>query len=479
MTFYTASSSKPSATRRDALTQVAGGLGGVALSWLMSQRPLAAESFASLKPKNPHFAPKAKNVIFIYVSGGPSTIDMFDPKPVLNKYNGKPAPFEIKGRALNGSQLVLASPWAFKRQGQTGRAVSELLPKFGEVVDDVAFVRSMTTDRIDHSTAQFSFVTGRGFTGFPSLGSWIAYGLGTENQNLPAFIALESGEATIRTRAYSSAWLPPVYSGTKMVSNPEAPMFDISRPSDMTDEQQRSLLEVVNGLNRRQKRFRPLDPDLEARIANYELAARMQVEAMKVCDTGAESEATKRLYGLEDPLAAPFGKNCLLARRLIEGGVRFVTLITASCKGADWDVHNNIRGQFPLLCRSIDQGMHGLLTDLKARGLLESTLVVWSGEFGRLPTIEYEHQRPGRDHNPYGFSIWMAGAGVKAGADYGDTDELGYAAEREFRLTHSDIHATIQHLVGLDYRKNTFRYEGRDESLVGVNPARVVKEVLA
>ena len=473
-------------SRRQALQEAAGGLGAVAFSWLLDQQNVLGAStlgapgpLYNLMPKQPHFPPKAKNVIFIYISGGPSTIDMFDPKPGLLKYDGKPAPFEIKGRALNGSQQIMASPWSFQQYGQSGRPVSELLPYFAKAVDQVAFVRSMTTDRIDHSTAQFTFVTGRGITGFPSIGSWIAYGLGTENQNLPAFIALENGQATIATRAYSSAWLPPVYSGTKMEANPEAPMFDIKRPKDMTGDQQAELLQIVEGLNRVQKRAYPLDQDLEARIANYELSARMQIEAMKVADISNESAATKQLYGLEDKVAGPFSHNCLMARRLVESGVRFVTIISGSGGGAGWDCHNNIQGSMPGLCKSIDQGMYALLTDLKARGLMENTLVIWSGEFGRLPTIEAKNVRPGRDHNPYGFSMWMAGAGVKPGIDYGATDDLGYAAIKDYKLTHSDIHATIQHLVGLDYKKNTFLYEGRDESLVGINPARVVNEVLA
>lgn len=471
-------------TRRRMLREAAGGLGAIALGSMLGQQSSFGASTGALKqydltPKQPHFPPRAKNVIFIYISGGPSTIDMFDPKPVLEKYDGQPAPFEIKGRALNGSQQVMASPWAFKRHGQSGRPVSELLPAFANVVDDVAYVRSMTTDRIDHSTAQFTFVTGRGITGFPSIGAWISYGLGTENQNLPAFIALETGGSTIKTRAYSSAWLPPVYSGTKMTADAESPMYDISRPKDMSGEQQAQLLKIVKGLNRRQKQAYPLDQDLESRIANYELAARMQLEATRVADISGETEATKQLYGLDDKVAAPFGQNCLLARRLIESGVRFVTLISGTGGGAGWDTHNNIQGALPGLCRSIDRPMYGLLTDMKARGLLKDTLIVWSGEFGRLPTIQSTGARPGRDHNPYGFSMWMAGAGVKAGVDFGDTDDLGYAANKEHKVTHSDIHATIQHLVGLDYKKNTFSYEGRDETLVGVNPARVVNEILA
>ena len=464
-------------SRREALQQAALGFGGVAFH-AMLQADQTKPAVYDLKPKAPHFAPKAKNVIFIYIGGGASTIDMFDPKPVLQKYDGKPAPFEIKGRALNGSQQVLASPWAFHRYGQSGRPVSDLLPHFSKVVDKVAFVRSMATDRIDHSTAQFTFVTGRGITGFPAIGSWVAYALGTENQNLPAYIALETSSPTIGTRAYSSAWLPPVFSGTRMESNPESPIFDIRRPQEISAAEQAELLDVVKSLNRVQKQKYPLDQDLEARIANYELAARMQLEALKVADISKESAATKELYGIDGQVSGAFGRNCLLARRLIESGVRFVQIISASGGGSPWDTHSNIKGALPGLCKSIDQGMSALLTDLDARGMLKDTLVVWSSEFGRLPTIEQNTAAPGRDHNPYGFSMWMAGAGVKAGIDFGDTDELGYAAIKDHQVGHSDIHATIQHLLGIDYERNTFPYEGRNESLVGVNPARVVKEIL-
>jgi hypothetical protein len=442
-----------------------------------AESALAKERTYDLKPKPTHFPAKAKNVIFIYVGGGPSTIDMFDPKPKLLQYDGKPAPFEIKGRALNGSQQIMASPWKFKEVGQSGRQVSDLLPYFQKVVDKTTFVRSMTTDRIDHSTAQFTFVTGRGFTGFPSLGSWVAYALGTENQNLPAYVALGQG-ATIGERAHSSAWLPPVYNGVGMRADAKTPIYDIKRPDNMSEVQQRRLLDMVGELNRQQKAQQyPLDQDLEARIANYELAARMQLEALKVADLDQESEATKKLYGIDQKVAGPFSKLCLMARRLVEKDVRFVTVYAGG--GGNWDTHNNIEGQLPGLCEYIDQGMSGLLVDLEQRGMMKDTLVVWSGEFGRLPTIEAKNNKPGRDHNPYGFSMWMAGSGVKPGFDLGSTDELGYAADKNLKCGHADIHATIQHLLGIDYKRNTFPYEGRDESLVGVTPARVLTELFA
>ena len=460
-------------SRREALRTAATGFGGLALSSMMAWS--AQEERArihDLMPKQPHFAPKAKNVIFLYVGGGPSTIDMFDPKPMLKKFDGQPAPFEIKGRALNGSQQILASPWAFTKCGESGRDVSDLLPHFQKVVDKVSFVRSMTTDRIDHSTAQFTFVTGRGFTGFPSLGAWVSYALGSENRNLPAFIAMGDG-ATIGPRAHASAWLPPVYSGTSMQADQQAPIYDIKRPENMTADWQARLLDTVKQLNQEQKRQYPLDRELEARIANYELAARMQLEALKVADLSSESEATRKLYGVDEPGSGGYGRLCLQARRLVESGVRFVQIYG----GGGWDTHSNIHGQLPGLCQRIDQGMSALLMDLDQRGMLKDTMVVWSGEFGRLPTIEAASAQPGRDHNPYGFSMWMAGAGVKRGFDLGASDDLGYAAV-ESKAGHSDVHATIQYLLGVDYRKNTFLYEGRDESLVGVTPARILQDLL-
>lgn len=463
---------KPFLSRRQALQQVALGFGGLAMNSLFA----GEQKLYDLNPRKPHFAPKAKNVIFIYIGGGPSTLDMYDPKPVLRKYDGKPAPFEIKGRALNGSQQVMASPWEFTKCGQSGREISNLLPHFQKVVDKVSFVRSMTTDRIDHSTAQFTFMTGRGFTGFPALGSWVNYALGSQNQNLPGFIALGEG-ASIGTRAHSSAWLPPVFSGTQMRADGKAPIYDIKRPDSMTPEQQIQLLDMVKELNREQKASHPLDQDLEARIANYELAARMQVEALRVADLNQESDATRKLYGCDEKVSGQFGKLCLMARRLVESGVRFVQVYGGG--GGNWDTHSNLAGQLPGLCQYIDQGMSALLQDLDQRGMLADTLVVWSGEFGRLPTIESKNANPGRDHNPYGFNMWMAGAGLKRGYDLGATDELGYAALAEHRVGHADIHATIQHLLGVDYKRNTFFYEGRDESLVGVTPARVLKELLA
>jgi len=468
---------KRNLTRRQALRETAGGLGAVGAAWLTAQDRLRATGDApkvyDLLPKTPHFAPKAKSVIFLYMGGGPSTVDLFDPKPALRKYDGKEAPFEIKGRRLNGSQEVMASPFEFKQHGQSGRWVSELLPHFAKHVDKTAFVRSMWTDRIDHSTAQFTFVTGRGIAGFPSLGSWVSYGLGSENQDLPAFIALEDSPATIKTRAYGSAWLPPIFNGTRM-SAEGSPIFDVERPEQISRRQQLDFLGTVEKLNRLHQQRYPLDVEFESRIANYELAAKMQLSAIDVADISDESEATKKLYGLDDDKTREYGARCLLARRLVEKGVRFVTVINGS-----WDHHSNIKEKIEELTYRTDRGVAALLEDLSQRGLLDETLVVWSGEFGRLPTIESRQDKPGRDHNPYGFNMWMAGGGVQPGAELGETDELGYAAVEEYKVGHSDVHATILHQLGLSFEDLTFEYEGRDESLVGVQPARVLDEILA
>ncbi|MGH9786548.1 MAG: DUF1501 domain-containing protein [Terriglobia bacterium] len=464
-------------SRRQLLRDAASGFGSLALVWLLDQDRMRAESTPrsyDLRPRKPDFAAKVKSVIYLYMGGGPSTIDMFDPKPALKKYDGQDSPTRVSGRRLGVSQKVMASPWEFTQYGESGRWVSELMPNFAKVVDHTTFLRAVTTDRVDHSTAQFTALTGRGVAGFPSIGSWAAYGLGSENQDLPAFVALEDTYTTIRNRVWGSAWLPPVYQGTRMNVD-GAPIFDVARPKGVTGEEQSSFLRLVNDLNRVQKRQKySRDLDLEARIANYELAARMQLAATKIADLSKETDATRKLYGLDDPKTSNFSTCCLMSRRLVEHGVRFITVVNGG-----WDHHSNIKADLPEVCHRTDRGIFGLLSDLKSRGLLDSTLVVWGGEFGRLPTVEQVSARPGRDHNPHGFSIWMAGGGLKPGFDLGDTDEIGYAALDGDKVTHSDVHATILHLLGLDFKKLTFEYEGRDESLTGVNPARVITGVLA
>lgn len=464
-------------SRRQLLRSAANGFGNTALLWLLNQETARADAprpAPDLRPKAPHLPSRVKSVIYLFMGGGPSSLDMFDRKPVLHKYDGNDAPQRLEGRRLGGSQKVMASPWQFKQYGQSGRWVSELLPEFPKIVDELTILRAVTTDRVDHSTAQFSALTGRGVAGFPSIGSWVAYGLGSENQDLPAFVALEDTYTTIRNRIWSSAFLPPIYQGTSM--NPEGtPLFDIARPKDVTADHQESFLRLATNLNRLQKqKHYPRDADLEARVANFELAARMQLSATDAANLSRETEATKRLYGFDDSRTRHFGACCLQARRLVERGVRFVAVVNGG-----WDHHTNIKEDLPKVCYSTDRGTAALIQDLRSRGLLESTLVVWGGEFGRLPTIEQVSSRPGRDHNPHGFSIWMAGGGLKRGYDFGDTDELGYAAIKQYKVTHSDVHATILHLLGLDFKRLTYQHEGRDESLTGVVPARVIREILS
>ena len=466
-------------SRRQMLRSVATGFGSTALAWMLHQQRLSAaptvgQHAYDLLPKKPGFAPKIKSVIYLYMGGGPSTVDMFDAKPVLAKYDGQDAPMHLEGRRLGGSQKVMASPWQFKQYGHSGRWVSELLPNFANVVDHVTMLRSVTTDRVDHSTAQFTAVTGRGIAGYPSIGAWASYGLGTENQDLPAFIALEDTYTTIRNRIWGSAFLPPIYQGTRM--NVEgSPIFDVARPEDVTEQQQKTFLQLVTGLDRVQKKQNYAhDLDLEARISNYELAAKMQLAASNVADLSKETDVTKKLYGFDDAQTKNFGACCLMARRLVENGVRFVTVVNGG-----WDHHTNIKEDLPKVCYNTDKGVAALITDLHGRGLLGQTLVIWGGEFGRLPTVEQVIAKPGRDHNPHGFSVWMAGGGLKPGFDFGDTDELGYSAIEQYKVTHSDVHATILHLLGLDFKTLTFEHEGRDESLIGINAARVITEIFA
>ena len=463
-------------TRRQVLREAAGGIGAIAASWLLHQDGLLAASSGgnvpNLLPRQPHFPAKAKSVIFIYMGGAPSTIDMFDYKPGLWKYDGKDSPFLIKGRRLGGSQQVMASPFEFQKYGQTGRNVSNLLPHFAKVADEPAFIRSMWTDRIDHSTAQFTFVSGRGIAGFPSLGSWVSYGLGTENQNLPAFVALEESPTTIKRRAWGSAWLPPIYQGTLMNVD-RAPLTNLSRAEGVTETDQQDFLRIANSLNKLHQQKYPLDPDFETRIANYELAARMQLEATKVADISQESEATRKLYGVDDPHSGGYGARCLTARRLIESGVRFVTVING-----EWDHHSNIKEKIQELCQKTDQGVAALLTDLKARGLLDETLVVWASEMGRTPfDNNLVTPAPGRDHNQYGLVVWMAGGNVRPGATFGETDDFSVRAAGE-EIPVRDVHATILRLMGLEQDRLTYLHAGRFKKLTDTG-GRVIDEILS
>jgi len=461
-------------TRRQMLAEFGGGLAGIACSWLLARETIASEQtnrqLFDLLSKPPHFTPRARNVIFLYMGGGPSQMDLFDPKPALTKRHGQPIPFSITQRAIGGSVKLMASPFKFAKYGQSGIELSELLPHLSEVVDDIAIVRSGVTTRIDHGEALLMMHTGRPLSGFPSLGCWVTYALGTDNDSMPAYVALPETDPERLRNSISSGWLPALYQGTPLNIKGGSPIFDLERPSSMSAADQRGYLDLTQALNRRHARARGDLPQLAARIQNFELAARMQVEALRNIDLSNETAATRRMYGLENDVTKRFGTQCLTARRLVEAGVRFVHLIRN-----DWDHHGKLKESLTKSCHETDQPVAALLRDLKQRGLLDNTLVIWAGEFGRLPVVQGSD---GRDHNPFGFSFWMAGGGVTGGTIYGATDEFSYAAV-ENKVTMADFHATVLHLLGLDHRKVTFSFEGRDESLTGVELARVVEEIFA
>jgi hypothetical protein len=452
-------------TRREALLGSMGGWGSIVFSSLLRG---GSAQVHDLLPRAPHFPAKAKSVIFLFMPGGPSQVDLLDPKPALSRHDGKTPPIKVVSRKDVAQPKLFASPFRFVRHGQSGIEVSELLPGLASVVDEIAVIRSAVTDRIDHDTAQYHYMSGRNISGFPAIGAWVTYGLGSENQNLPGYIALHDGDALIGPRAWTGGWLPPTYAGTLMEVE-GVPIPDLKRPETMSREAETTVIGMVNGLNRLHRPKHPELLELDARIANYEMAARMQMEAMAVADPSRESESVKRLYGLDHAETKSFGARCLVARRLVESGVRFVQVTNGG-----WDHHAKLAENLSKSAGKIDIPVAGLIRDLKQRGLLDSTLVVWGGEFGRLPTAE---RADGRDHNPRGFSVWMAGGGIKGGAIYGATDEIGYAAA-ENPVSHSDMHATILHLLGLDVRKLTYEYDGRAETLIGVNPARVLREIL-
>lgn len=448
-------------SRRALLRQSSAGAGLLALRTMM-----AAESDPEtlLSPKIPHFAPKAKRVIFLLMHGGPSSIDIFDPKPRLERDNGKPIPFK-RGLTFGEDSVggLMKPLWPFKHYGQSGLPVSDLFPHVGSCADDLCVIRSMVGDGVDHGAAMLQTHTGMFQFKRPSMGSWTLYGLGTENQNLPGFI-------TIKPRGHggqnnwSSSFLPSEYQGTAIgssnmkVEEIEKEPMPFLVPRGLVSEPQRYQLDMLQKMNRRNADLNDHDPDLEARINAFELAFRMQVEAPAAFEVEKESEETKKLYGMDDEVTRDFGWQCLLARRLSERGVRFV-----QCSHGYWDHHSKIEKQHPELAVEVDKPIAGLLKDLKARGLLEDTLVIWTGEFGRTPWA----QSDGRDHNPYGYTLWMAGGGVKAGSVYGATDEFGYHAVED-RMHIHDMHATVLHLLGLDHEKLTYRYAGRDFRLTDV-----------
>ena len=453
-------------TRRELLACSANGFGLAALAGILQ----GAEAPNPLAPKPAPLPAKAKSVIYLFMHGGVSHVDTFDPKPQLTRYTGKTLSAElaktIKTSFIHDpSKAVLrGSPWDFRPGGSCGTPVSDLFPHVRTMMDDIAVIRGCYSDQFDHAPAIYLRSTGSQIAGRPSLGSWVTYGLGTENQNLPAFVVMSDGSTKSGPPAYGSGFLPAVYQGAVFRSG-ESPILYLKNPDGVTSEVQRGTLDLITTLDRLHEKTRPHDSTLGARIASYELAWRMQSSAPEAVDLSKESETTKKLYGIGEGITDDFGRKCLLARRLVERGVRFVELISGTNVGADWDdAHTDLTGSHPRMAAKSDQPIAGLLQDLKSRGLLDSTLVVWSGEFGRTPLSQGDN---GRDHHPYGFSMWMAGGGIKGGQVLGATDEFGVQAA-EMRVDAHDVNATILRLLGLDHKHLTYLYQGRDIRLTDV-----------
>lgn len=471
--------------RREFLLRSGGGLGGIALNWLLQNEARAQEKPAGISPaarkdpfapKKPHFEAKAKRVIFLFMVGGPSQLDLFDPKPGLEKWVGKPLP-EATGRPksqfTNGAEVILPSTRKWAKHGKSGIEVSDLMPNLAKNVDDICFLRSCWCTNTIHAPAMYELHSGRTLMGFPSLGSWVVYGLGSESENLPAYCVMPQPEGVPEGGApcWSSAFLPAVYQGTLLRRGP-SPILNLKPPPDVGGEQNRRSFDLVKKLN--ELNAPPGDTELEARIASYELAFRMQQYAPEAVDLTKETEATRKAYGIDDAKTNDFGTRLLLARRLVERGVRFVTVYSGGGPVAmQWDAHDDINANHEKMCGLVDKPIGALLADLKQRGLLKDTLVVWCSEFGRTPNSQ---GGKGRDHNPLGYTMWLAGGGAKGGTVVGETDEFGLKAIED-RISVNDFHATILHLLGLDHEKLTFLHSGRDERLTDV-AGRVVEKAI-
>jgi Protein of unknown function (DUF1501) len=452
--------------RREFLTKSGCGFGLVALSSLLEASP-----GSPLAARPPHFPAKAKSIIYLFMHGGASHVDTFDPKPELTKHSGQPLSLEL-AKTIKTSfihdptkAVLRGSPWQFRPGGKSGLFVSDLYPHVRDCADDIAVIRSCYHDVFDHAPAIYLRNTGSQFPGRPCLASWVSYGLGTENQNLPAFVVMSEGSMKSGPSAYSAGFLPAVYQGTVFRSG-DNPILYLQNPPGINGDVQRDTLNFVDQMDRLHQAARPGDSTLEARIASYELAFRMQSSAPEAVDLSQESPVTKALYGIGEPLTDDFGRKCLLARRLVERGVRFIQVYSGTTLGDDWDgAHTDLIASHTKMAGKSDRPIAGLLRDLKGCGLLDSTLVVWSGEFGRTPLGQGQN---GRDHHPYGFSMWMAGGGVKGGQALGATDEFGVQAV-DMRVDAHDVNATLLRLMGLDHEKLTYFYQGRDQSLTDVH----------
>ena len=457
-------------SRRRFLDQTACGLGGIALWQLMADEAQA----------KPHFLPRAKNIIFLFMPGAPSQLDLLDPKPAMKKYHSQPVPAHmlegLDDALIRGSAHVFASPRTFRKYGQSGMAYSDYIPHLGKIADDICLVRSMHTDVSNHTPGQLLMNCGQQIFGHPSMGSWVTYGLGSENQNLPGFIVMTSNSGSgidAGTANWSNGFLPSEYRGVTFRASAD-PVLHLRNPKGVSAATQRARLDALGDLNRI-RQAKTGDPEIASRIAAYEMAYRMQSAAPELLDFSGESKATRELYGLDNDTTKAFGTNCLLARRMVERGVRFVQLYHST-----WDDHSNLNQQLKTNCDMTDRGAAALVLDLKQRGLLGETLVVWGGEFGRTPMNEVRRGntpgKEGRDHHPYAFSMWLAGGGIRPGQIVGETDELGYHVTRDPIHVH-DLQATLLHCLGIDHEQLTFRHQGRDFRLTDVG-GTVVKKLL-
>jgi len=444
---------------------------------LADKQASAAEN--PLQPRSPHFAAKAKSVIFLFMDGGPSQMDTFDPKPRLRQDHGKQIPMKTPTTVFNIGNNVLGSPFEFSQYGQTGAFVSDLFPHVATCVDDLTIIRSMVSDHSEHTAANYFMHSGSGFQGRPSMGGWVVYGLGSECDNLPGFVVLESGLIPPGGHdLFGSGFLPASYQVT-MFRNGAVPIADL-KPREQSADVQQAKLGLLRNLNKGVlDRFAHVS-EVEATISNYELAFRMQSAVPDLLDLKQESEATRKLYGLDEPDTAEFGLQCLLARRMIERGVRFVELLPPARKGIDrWDQHAGILNGHRVNARAVDKPIAALLRDLKSRGMLNETIVLWGGEFGRTPCAQgdVDSKDVGRDHNPFGFTMWAAGGGFRPGTVYGATDDFGYYTTENKVHVH-DLHATVLYLLGLDHKRLTYRFSGRDMRLTDVH-GELIKGILA
>ncbi|MBI3409679.1 MAG: DUF1501 domain-containing protein [Planctomycetes bacterium] len=487
------------ASRRQFLSRVGGGFGMLALAGLLDREALRAQDWAAPSAANPlasrrgHFGGKAKSVIWLFINGGPSHVDTWDYKPELERRHGQELAGFDRNTGFFRDQVgpIMRSPFRFARHGQSGAWVSEIFPNMARHVDKMAFIHSCWTDSNNHSPALMKINTGMTRMGFPCVGSWVTYGLGTESQNLPAFVVMYDTLGRGLPKGYAQNWgagfLPSIYQGTAL--KPQgAPIDNLYRPAGMTDRQQRNQLDLLQRLNRQRTAsprhpFTPsphqsaseTDSELTARIESFELAYRMQMAAPEALDIQSETAQTQRLYGIDNPRCQHFAKQCLMARRLVERGVRFVQIYSGGEENErSWDGHMNIRENHTGFAAETDIPIAGLLTDLENRGLMDDTLVIWGGEFGRLPLVQ--RGGTGRDHNPHAFTVWLAGAGVQGGVHHGATDEIGHRAVED-RVSVHDLHATILHLLGLDHLRLTYRFSGRDFRLTDVH-GEVVRTIL-